>query len=522
MSNMPAKRSNAEPAKRTKVLALPTLDKDNYDTWDKMVKHTFFAEGWIEMYNKSLTEDKKDDKADDADRRLAWGCITGSLQGDMVSRIDKVPLGEVEELLRCIRSRFYRKTANSKSELRQKLHGARLEDHADLETYITYIEKCVSRLAEMGKTIDDEDKLFYLLKGLPADYDATVAVINIPRPEGVLSWDQAVHMLRDRAQNPNVAGSISLNHGNKRKDTVLTSKHQQGKEMPVCRDFAKGRCRRKNCRFRHVDQPRPKCSYCGKPNHTADKCFKKQREQKEQSSNSTTTPKPETTSYVQEATTLSLESCFPVRHELRPLPLAPSQPITNREKISLEAALIATAEGPKAILIDGGSTCGVVEDESMCNDVVNEDCKIEVGGGELMSSRRGNFTFYTRVGEQTHKITIKNVRIVPGFGRTLIAENQFVRGGCKIVLGRGLDGGHNEPREGAHHIEGHPGCTSQSAAMVRQANFASSCFKSECNECKHADIDTARNAPGFWGFQKFKSWQLAIGGIAYRDKFPRV
>ena len=73
---MPAKRSNAEPAKRTKVLALPTLDKDNYDTWDKMVKHTFYAEGWIKMYNQSLTEDKKDDTADDTDRRLAWGCIT--------------------------------------------------------------------------------------------------------------------------------------------------------------------------------------------------------------------------------------------------------------------------------------------------------------------------------------------------------------------------------------------------------------------------------------------------------------
>ena len=49
--------------------------------------------------------------------------------------------------------------------------AARLEDHDSINEYITYVETLIKRLTGLGKTIDDEDKQYYLLKGLPDDYD---------------------------------------------------------------------------------------------------------------------------------------------------------------------------------------------------------------------------------------------------------------------------------------------------------------------------------------------------------------
>ena len=37
---------------------LPDLSDENYDNWERHVKHTFYASGWIKFFEASKSEDK--------------------------------------------------------------------------------------------------------------------------------------------------------------------------------------------------------------------------------------------------------------------------------------------------------------------------------------------------------------------------------------------------------------------------------------------------------------------------------
>ena len=239
------------------------------------------------------------DGASDAQRRTAWGTITQSLNNNpkLSAKVDNVDLGKVELLIRSIREQYYRTTVASKSALRDELMAARLEDHDSINEYITYVETLIKRLTGLGKTIDDEDKQYYLLKGLPDDYDPVK--MSISTSEDPLAWERIVFKLRDFASNPKVMGTTA-SKGKRKKQVYHTQfkhnnkhdKHGNNKgnkqRPPACRLFLKGKCTRSNCKYSHVQLPNTnntsdkKCSYCGKANHTADVCFKKKRDEEAQ------------------------------------------------------------------------------------------------------------------------------------------------------------------------------------------------------------------------------------------------
>jgi len=75
---------------RSKFFKLPDLRDDNFDAWERKLKHVFYSEGWTPMHKESLhTEGKasEDDfPADGESRRAAWGTITSSLDGQMTAQ----------------------------------------------------------------------------------------------------------------------------------------------------------------------------------------------------------------------------------------------------------------------------------------------------------------------------------------------------------------------------------------------------------------------------------------------------
>ena len=137
--------------------------------------------------------------------------------------------------------------------------------------------------------------------------------MKLPRP-GMppLTWDDHVVAIREVAQAPNVAGSLartsfrnkagqSLHQiaDDEKKSPPPRTANRDNAEIrgfqdnrPVCRDHTAGRCTRAFCKFRHVPIPagqapsqRPICSYCKRPGHSIDRCFKKQREESANSVN---------------------------------------------------------------------------------------------------------------------------------------------------------------------------------------------------------------------------------------------
>lgn len=268
-----------------KLFPLPALTHDNYDEWDRCCKHAFYAANWYGMYTAASQDgNARDHDASENDRRQAWGLIFRSLQGSstgMTAKCDDVIPGEIEQLLRTIRSCFYRSTISTTSSLRELLLNARLANHADIDAYISHISTLCKRLGGLGKAIDDEDKMFYLLRGLGPDYDPIATVIKIPR-DNPMAWEQALFLLRDYASNPRVSGTTARKPATDSAmvatspPTTQRARREQSNEM--CRKFLKGRCRRgRECRYTHSEpkgSSRPRCSYCTRTGHTDADCWK--------------------------------------------------------------------------------------------------------------------------------------------------------------------------------------------------------------------------------------------------------
>ena len=136
-------------------------------------------------------------------------------------------------------------------------------NHANLEVYITYIYSLIRSLAGLKYYVPDDDRQFYFLEGLSADYNLVIQAIRIPR-ETALTFPQILKMVRDLATNPNVAGSTAKNSGLSRPDKLHSVDE-------ICRDYTQGKCKRTNCKYKHPDggTGQRRCSKCGKTGHVA-------------------------------------------------------------------------------------------------------------------------------------------------------------------------------------------------------------------------------------------------------------
>ena len=83
---------------------LPLLEQD-FDNWERQVKHTFFANGWQAIAKAYFGQDPnaRDPDATYVDCCLSWGVVTQSLSAEQLLKINDIEVGETEELLREIR-----------------------------------------------------------------------------------------------------------------------------------------------------------------------------------------------------------------------------------------------------------------------------------------------------------------------------------------------------------------------------------------------------------------------------------
>ena len=411
---MPAKAKKEEKAHK-----LPELGQENYDVWEMHVKHCFYAADWLGMYEASQVppdadaDAKKDDEANAVDRKKAWGTVTRSLNDEMLKNVDHVALGEVEQLLVAIRSYYYRNTVGTKNALKKKMQHCALEDHTSFETYSTWLKNTFKRLAGLGYDVSDEDKAYYLLEGLPSDYDTIKTTLTLPRATP-LTWDEHIFMLREFiTSNPGIVGGKEPKpdgsfHGFDRYDN-------DEKSQETCRDHAKGHCKRGNkCRFRHVEQPR-RCAHCKKNGHTEAFCWTKKREQE----------RPNDTAHrAQEQQQQDLNP--PAEQPQDDWVCAQFEETLSDEVLTLSQSGQTHAN---TILVDGGASSHVSQNASDCFDIVDCNIKIKVGGGVLICRKTGKRRIYIESGP----VVLTEVRIIPNFGVDVLAENRLLALGCKIL-----------------------------------------------------------------------------------------
>ena len=401
---------------RAKILQ---LTETNYDAWELSLRNVFYANDWDELMDAAEKGYKANVVVEM--RKAAWGCVTSSLSYDMSSLTSSIPLGNVEELVRTVFDYHFRNSASTRGALKDKRHHQKLEDWKSFEAYVAGMKTVLRRLASVQYVVSDEDKIHYLLKGLPSDYDALKQTIRCCQSRGGTTFEMAIADIRTFCQdNPKVFGSGVAT--TKRSDTVMVqndSANKFRKSKGVCKLFAAGKtCPYKPCKFKHEKKGQaskssstsdssqvPMCTYCGKGRHPVAKCWKKKKEAKGSEK--------ESVSAVCEADGSEEEAWVTVDY------------------VSDEVFAVQAQSCDPLWLVDGGSTCHVTPNSDGMFNIRSANITIKVGGGRCYEC--------TQIGDvrvRTNKdrtFVLKDVRLCSDFQRSILSEAPFIDKGCAVL-----------------------------------------------------------------------------------------
>lgn len=169
----------------------------------------------------------------------------------------------------------------------------------DPEIFITDLEKLRWRLTDkFSVTIDDDDLISKIINSLPKEYDSLIDSFYIQMAaKGGLRVESFREKLQIKYQRLNRWQSGKKSKGN---EQVLIANENNSDEKITLEKKKCKICKIKNhktedCRYKSKSEIR--CSYCKKPWHTEDNCWKKEREtrakEKETKKNEKSDQKPE-------------------------------------------------------------------------------------------------------------------------------------------------------------------------------------------------------------------------------------
>ena len=399
------------------------LTETNYDAWELSLRNVFYANAWDELmdaidggYRASVRVEM---------RKAAWGCVTTSLSYEMSTLTSSISLGNVEELVRLVFNHHYRNSPSTRGALKDKLHSLKLEDYKSFEAYVAEMKNILRRLSSVGYEVGDEDRVYYLLKGLPSDYDALKQTIRCCQSREGTTFEIAIADIRSFCQdNPKVFGSGVAT--TKRSDTVMVqqdSSNRFRKSKGVCKYYAKGQtCPYKPCKYKHKKATTsskesetskdskgssqvPTCTYCEKGKHPVAKCWKKKRESKGSEKDSV--------AKVSDLDESEEEAWVTVDH------------------VSEDVFTVQAESHDPLWLIDGGSTCHVTPNRDGMFDVRAVNITIQVGGGRSYKCTQvGNIRVRT---DRGRTFVLKDVRLCSEFQRSILSEAPFIDKGCAVL-----------------------------------------------------------------------------------------
>ena len=408
---------------------IPNLTNANYAAWLPRVEDFLFVTGCRAIFKKSLSPDgveqvgRADPDVPDMQRAAAWYAIRSSLSDECIAT-HKTEAGEVEELLRKIRLSYYKADTSSIDVLLTDAGELQLSAHKDVQAYVNYAVLLFSRLRDIGEPLTERLKVYYFAKGLPLPDFAVFKQLNSDK---VTLDTYAASLVRFATDNPDVVGSL---HARRRRadgaNAAKTTAHKPKESKPLadkqvpeaCKNFKKGNpCARDPCPYSHGTDTtagstgkggrgrgKMVCYQCGKPGHAKAQCK--------------SAPEGKSTEGQTRATANSImfddwTNTVSTRRQ------SASQPESKTKEIS--------------VLLDGGSTCAILNDTAGCVNVRNCYGTIHTGTGTLGVHTLADFDGQVEVDGHLVDINLPDVRIAPTFATPLISESHLVDRGGVII-----------------------------------------------------------------------------------------
>ena len=175
-----------------------------------------------------------------------------------------------------IRDYFQVNTRGTRNILKVQFFQLVMEPTMKFQVFKQKIEFAARQLNSMTprKIITDDDKTTVLLHGLRKHHlnvFRTILDVLEQSPEE-LTFEETYKKLMPTARR----FEAEAVHSEEKHSSFYTSSHVH------CRDYAAGKCFKKNCKYFHdpkLPEPKP-CSFCNKPGHHVDRCFKKAKQDK--------------------------------------------------------------------------------------------------------------------------------------------------------------------------------------------------------------------------------------------------
>ena len=159
---------------------VPLRGQKNNQTWKIQVKMALIRENTWEIVNGSEECPQQADRdaykknCNRQDRALATIVLT--LDPELLYLVENIdhPI----QLWNKSEKKFQTKSVASKFALRKKLINTKLQDGTSFQSHAKIFSETFSNLTAIGYTLDNDDKLFYLLCSLPEKFDMIVATIE--------------------------------------------------------------------------------------------------------------------------------------------------------------------------------------------------------------------------------------------------------------------------------------------------------------------------------------------------------
>ena len=176
-----------------KTVSVIPLNGTNYPSWKVQCRMALMREGLWGIV--AGTEEPPDQEAD-AEKYAKFVSRRDKALATIVLAVDPSLLyliGDPEDpaaVWRKLSGQFQKKTWANKLSLRKKLFTMKLGDSGSMREYIKKMTEIFGELAVVAEPISDEDKVVYLLAGLPESYDVLVTALEsgsdtVPALEGV-------------------------------------------------------------------------------------------------------------------------------------------------------------------------------------------------------------------------------------------------------------------------------------------------------------------------------------------------
>ena len=163
-----------------KAVSIIPLNGTNYPTWKVQCRMALIREGlWgIVAGTEECPDPTNTDKYAKYMARRDWALATIVL---VVDSSLLYLIGDPEDpktVWEKLSGQFQKKTWANKPSLRKKLFTMKLSDSGSMREYYKKMTEAFDELAVIVEPISDEDKVVYLLAGLPENYDVLVTTLE--------------------------------------------------------------------------------------------------------------------------------------------------------------------------------------------------------------------------------------------------------------------------------------------------------------------------------------------------------